>query len=209
MQFANYPEFRIAVQRMIDGDDVGTTFSLDTVDMLVALGESRVYHGTPITPGLRASSMQAALTGTVSSNAVSLPSDCLSLEIVWFDPEKPLNVTTESDLRAKSRWNSGGDVREYAQSGEALIFGPEAADGAAIGGRYFKRPADIKGGLHGTFNRYPELYLFGALAESAPFLGQDSRLPMWEMMFARWLGQANTIERNRAFDGARLRQKAR
>lgn len=210
MQFSNYTDFRTWVLKMIDGDDANTgSLAQDTLDLLIAMGESRVYQGTAQIGGLRASSMQTALTGAVAANAVPLPTDCLSLEIVWFDPEKPLEAVSESDLRDRSRWNRGGDVRQYAQSGDTLIFAPEAVNGAEIGGRYYQRPDDIADGLHATFNRYPEVYLFGALAESAPFLGDDSRLPMWEMLFGKWLMRANETERNRAYSGSRLVQKAR
>lgn len=211
MQFANYTAFRTAVLKMIDGDDVATaTFSVETLDLLIALGEQLVYVGDDERPGLRASSMQASLSGTTASNAVPLPSDCLALEVVWFDPTKPLDATSESELRDKSRWNHGGDVRQYAQAGDSLIFAPDAANGLAIGGRYFKRPADIKtGGLNATFNRYPELFLYAALAESAPFLGEDSRLPLWKKLYAGRLAGANRVERTRAYEGSRLTQKVR
>lgn len=40
MQFANYTDFRTAVIRMIDGDDVGSgSLSAGTVDLLVSLGD--------------------------------------------------------------------------------------------------------------------------------------------------------------------------
>ena len=207
MQFANYNEFRIAVLKMIDGDNVSTTFSLETLDLLIALGETRVYQGVPGHSGLRASTMQQPLSGTVASNAVALPAACLGLEIVWFDSTKPLAAMSESDLREKDR--RGGDVREYAQAGESLIFSPAAGDGQTLGGRFYQRPADLKAGLHSTFNRYPELFLFAALAESAPFLGEDSRIPMWEANFIRWLDGANKIERNKSADGSRLTQRVR
>lgn len=210
MQFSNYPEFRTAVLKMIDGDDVSTTFSIETLDLLIALGESRVYLGDDERQGLRASTMQAALSGSTLSNAVALPTDCLALEIVWFDPERPLEAVSEAEIRSKTRWNHGGDVRQYAQAGTSLIFAPDVADGQAIGGRYYQRPTDIKtGGLNATFDRYPELFLFGALAESAPFLGEDKRIPMWKKLFAGWLDSANRTERTRAYEGSRLRQKVR
>jgi hypothetical protein len=214
MQFSNYADFRTAVLKMIDGDEVSTTFSIDTLDLLIALGESRVYNGIEAAPGvmgiggLRASTMQQALTGTVSANAVAIPDRCLDLEIVWFDPTKPLDAMSESDLRAKDR--RGGDVREYAQAGESLIFSPAASDGAAIGGRFYARPADIKtGGLNATFNRYPEVFMFGALMEAAPFLGEDARIPVWEKLFRSWLTSANRTERTRVAAGSRLTQKVR
>ena len=210
MQFANYSDFRTAVLTMIDGDDSSGSIKNSTLDLLIALGESRVYAGDMAESGLRASTMVADLTGTVADNAVALPSDCIALDAVWFDDGKPLEAVSESDLRSRLRYTSGGDARRYAMAGDTLIFSPSVEDGAAIGGRYYQRPDDIKdGGLHATFNRYPETFLFGALCEAAPFIGEDSRMPVWKQLFGEWLMRANRTERHRAFDGSKLSMKAR
>src|ERR1044072_2985337 len=110
MQFANYTDFRAAVLKMIDGDDVSTTFSIDTLDLLIALGESRVYRGIDGLQGLRASTVQAPLTGSTTGNALALPADILELESVWFDPARPLEAVSELEIRSKAAWNHGGDV---------------------------------------------------------------------------------------------------
>ena len=87
---------------MIDGDDTGSgSIAQTTLDLLIALGESRVYAGDSAESGLRASTMQADLTGTVAGNAVAIPDDCLALEIVWLDDGKPLEAVNESDLRKR------------------------------------------------------------------------------------------------------------
>lgn len=210
MQFANYSEYRTAVLKLIDGDDANSgALAQDTLDLMIALGESRVYNGDGQMPGLRASSMQAALIGTVTSNAVALPADCLDLEIVWFDPARPLEAVSESDLRDRALWNHGGDVRQYAQAGDTLIFAPTAEDGTAVGGRYYKRPADLKLGLHSTFTRYPETFIYAALSEAAVFIGDDQRLPIWRGLYEEWLGAANRVERSRVMAGSRLAVKSR
>lgn len=208
--FANYSDFRTGVLKLIDGDDANSgALNQDTLDLLIALGEARVYNGDGQVDGLRASTMQAPLTGTVASNAVALPADLLALEIVWFDPERPLEAVPEREMRGIARWNHGGNVRQYAQSGDTLIFAPTAEDGATLGGRYYQKPAAISAGLHSTFNRYPEVYLYGALAEAAVFIGDDQRIPVWEALFQRWMGAAQSLERNRAYDGSRLRVRVR
>lgn len=210
MNFANYSDFRVAVLKLIDGSDqVGNSINIDTADLLIAMGETKVYQGTSTQSGLRASTMQAPLALSVASNAATLPADCLELEIVWISPDAPLEAVSEAELRSKAKWNHGGDARQYAQAGGSLIFGPDVANGTTIAGRYYQRPADIKTGLHSTFNRYPEVYLFAALAEAAPFVGDDPRIPMWEAKAGEWLARANMIERNKAYEGSRLRQKAR
>lgn len=207
MQFANYPEFRIAVLKMIDGDEVGTSFSLETLDLLIALGETRVYLGDQSVQGLRTRDMDAALSLTVTANAAPLPTDCLELKRVQFSGEKPVDYISQDEILRRIDCGGGGASRYYSQQGNALIFYPEAS--GTVGGRYYQRLPDIKtGGLHATFNRYPEVFLYAALAESAPFLGEDARLPLWKTIWGSSMNSANATERNLAERGGRLVQRA-
>lgn len=203
MAFANYAAFRTAVLKLIDGDNVNSqSIDQDTLDLLIQLGEARVYRE------LRCSAMEAPLSVTVAGGEAAIPDDLIELKIAWFDPDQPLEIVSETDLRKRSR--SGGDVRQVAQAGESLIFLPAATDGQVLEGRYYQRPADLKTGpLPATFTRYGEVYLYAALAESAPFIGDDDRIPMWNATYQAWLDSANTQERNRVYSGSRLRQKAR
>lgn len=207
MAYTDYNAFRSSVVLMIDGDEIPSTLSPATIDLMVTLGEALVYYGDESgLPPLRASSMQADLSETAADNAVAIPDDCLELAIVWIDPDKPLQCVPEEDLRRGQR---SGQVRKYAQAGDSIIFSPAVEDGTEVAGRYFAKPAPIKDGLHATFNRYPELYLYAALYASAPFLGFDKRIPVWQNYYRSLLKQAQTTERNRAYSGSRLRQVAR
>jgi hypothetical protein len=50
---------------------------------------------------------------------------------------------------------------------------------------------------NGLFLRHPDLYLYGALVESAPFYEHDSRLPLWKDRFDSAVDEIN-LERERA-----------
>lgn len=50
---------------------------------------------------------------------------------------------------------------------------------------------------NGLFLRHPDLYLYGALVESAPFYEHDERLQMWQARYDRAVSEIN-IERERA-----------
>ena len=43
---------------------------------------------------------------------------------------------------------------------------------------------------------YPDIYLYSALAESAPFLMQDERLDVWAKLYKEALKIANTSSEN-------------
>ena len=203
MNFATYQDFRVALQTLIDGDDLLSEIAPETLDLIIGLGEVRVYRD------LRASTMETALAQVVTANAAPLPANCLALGIVWFDPTKLLEIVSESDLRSRMTALSGGTPRKCAQAGETVIFSPTAANAATLAGRYYARPVDLKTALNTTFARYPELFLYASLCESAPFLGEQERLPVWETTLARLMGSAMSQENNRVFSGSQLRQVAR
>ena len=201
MQFTNYSDFRAAVLRMIDGDDVSTTFSTDTLDLLIAMGEQRLYRE------VRASVQDVALSVAVASNTAALPADCLELKHLYFDAKYPVEILPMDRLRELIGHGGGGNAVFAALEGDALTFWP--AQTGTLLGRYWKKFADIKtGGLNALFNRYPELFLYAAIAESAPFLGEDDRVPLWERKYAQLLATANRDERWRAMAGP-LRVRAR
>jgi hypothetical protein len=215
MAYANYNEFRGAVLLMVDGDEVQSVIQPQTIDLMISLGEALVHYGTEVGPEglplgpLRASSMESALAETVTDNAASIPPDCLELSITWLDDGTPLDVVSETDLRKRLPYIGGGTTRKLAQAGDTVIFSPAASDGSILGGRYYAKPPALKDELHATFHRYPEIYMYAALYSSAPFLGFDRRIAVWQSYYTRLLAQANSQERQRVYSASRLRQVAR
>ena len=212
MQFADYNAYRVAVGNLIEGDDTGGTFSVNTLDLLIGLGEARVVHGDAQTPGLRASTMVTPLSATVTSNAATLPADLLELKEVRFSGKKPLDIIPLDRLRAYEAGASstGADVQFCAQDGDTLRFWP-AATGTVLGS-YYAKPEPLETVTWAdatTFARYPELYIFAALIESAPFLGMDNRMPMWDAKFRSLADGANHSEGMRVYGGSPLRVRAR
>lgn len=207
MNFANYADFRSAVIRMIDGDDVSTSLHTDTIDLLIALGESRVYHGDDAVSGLRTRDMEAPLSLAVTGNTATLPTDCIEIKRVQFSGEPPLEYLPPDDLLTRLENGGGGQPRYYTLVGSTLTFYPAAS--GTVSGRYFARLFDIKTGTNALFNRYPECFLFAALAEAAPFIGEDARLPMWKALWAGWMNSASRTERLQASAGSPLTARTR
>lgn len=210
MNFADYDAYRVAVRNMMEGDDTSQfTFSANTIDLIIGLGEQRVYNGDEQTPGLRASTMLADLSETVTANVADLPEDLLELHEVRFSGEKPLDIVPLDRLRRLSDdYAGGGNVRYAAQVGDTLTFWPTAS-GTVIGS-YYAKPAPLETGTWAdqtTFARYPEVFLFAALVESAPLIGEDSRIPVWETKYRQAMAAAQRSERARVYGGGRLRTR--
>jgi hypothetical protein len=212
MQFADYNAFRVAVQKLIEGDDTNGTFSVNTLDLIIGLGEERVYHGDAKTPGLRASTMLADLSAAVSSNAASLPANLLELKEVRFSGKPSLDVIPLDRLRAMEAAGdgAGADTRYVAQDGDTLRFWPTAA-GTALG-RYYAKPAALESVTWAdatTFARYPQLFLYAALYEGAVFLGMTDKMPLWELKYRDLAEGANHSERMRVYGGGPLKVRTR
>lgn len=216
MNFATYADFRTSVLKMIDGDDTNSVaLSQSTLDLLIAMGEQAVYYGMTgvqsVLPPLRCAEMEAPLAITATGNVAQLPADCLELIRVQVSGEYPMDyVAEEGQLRLLKAGGGSGASRKYTQQGLNLLFFPAITDGTVVAGRYYKKAADISSGtLNAAFNRYPDLWLYAALAESAPFIGEDGRLPMWKTQYAGRLMAALANERQRFTHGSRLTQVAR
>lgn len=161
-------------------------------------------------PGLRCGDMATDLALTVAGNAAALPVDCLELIRVQQDGQYPMDYVAEEGMLRLLKVGGSGTARMYTQQGRDLAFYPALDDGATVGGRYYKQFPDIsQGTLNAAFNRYPDLWLYAALAESAPFLGEDARLPLWKGLYRGRLLAALATERNRAHSGSRLSVRTR
>jgi hypothetical protein len=205
MTFADYPAFRVALQWLIEGDELTDTFSTDVLDLIVGLGEQRVYRD------LRASTMLADLSVAVSANAATLPAGLLALKEVRFSGERPLEILPLDRLRTlEADGTSTGDARFCAQDGDTLRFWPEAS--GTVLGRYYARPADLKTVTWAqatTFARYPEVFIYASLVEAVPFLGMADKLPVWEGKYQQALANAQQDERVRVLSGGPLRMRTR
>lgn len=205
--FSNYPAFRRALQQLIDGDDVSpSNISPQTLDLFVAMGERRVYRD------VRSSAQDALMTLTVTGNSAPLPIDCIELRSVYFPTRVPLRYMAYEQLQARLQIEQQVSSKPvwYSFEGDNLIFYPTQADGTVILGRYYKRFCSIvTEGLTGNtyFERYPDLWLYAALMESAPFIGEVTRLPQWQQTYLSIAEAAGEYETRRYTRGSKLQTR--
>lgn len=78
-----------------------------------------------------------------------------------------------------------GAPRRYALVGGAFRFHPAPDRAYAVELCYQARlsPLSAANGANWLSIRHPDVYLYGALLQSAPFLGEDARAPTWSALF--------------------------
>jgi hypothetical protein len=205
MNFSNYADFRNKVQVQFDGDDISTSdLSVDVLDTIIGAGEQRIYRD------LRSSTQDAPLSLTITSNVATLPADFLELRgapyvakwgVAIYAPWEALQ--NQIQLGA----NTAPNPVYYTFEGDTMIFYPALATGIVVTGRYYKRFADISTGLNALFTRHSDVFLYASLAASAPFLGELTRLPIWEQTYTGLVQAANEQERRRVTRGSKLQTR--
>ena len=192
---------------MFDGDDVSTSdISGDVLDLIISAGEQRIYRE------LRSSTQELGLSITTTNNLAPLPSDFLEMKgspylgsnkatanfMPWQQLQDRIQLT-QATFTQSPYW--------YSFQSDQMLFYPLQPDGTVVIGTYYKRFADISTGLNALFNRHPDVFLYASLAECAPFLGEMTRLPIWEKKYTDLIEAANEQERRRITRGSKLQTR--
>lgn len=206
MNFSSYSDFRAKFLQMFDGDDISQSdISVAVLDTIIGAGEQRVYRD------LRSSTQDTALNLTTTNNLAALPSDFLELRGAPYVALKacatyaPWEAVNNAIQLQDTSVIVSNPVR-YTFQGDNLLFFPAQANGTAITGQYYKRFADLSTGLNALFTRHPDVFLYAALAESGPFIG-DSRTQIWEQKYVSLVAAANEQERRRVTRGSKLQTR--
>jgi hypothetical protein len=82
--------------------------------------------------------------------------------------------------------------RYYTIAGSKFYFSPAPDTGYQARLRYRSRLSKLaEVGTNWLLEEHPDAYLYGALAQTAPFLKDDERLPMWLARFDQLIDEIN------------------
>lgn len=181
MSLTNYGELKTAVESWLNRDDSVTTA---VIPDLITLATVRINRDLA---GVRERAQQS-----ISTEYSSFVSPIGGLEQISLDGYGPLEVTTMDRLDYLSGVYGGSTGRPlYACVLPAVEGGcvvrvmpvPDATYTANI--LYAPLYARFVGDTdtNDILTNHPDLYLFGALSESAPFLKDDERVALWDKKY--------------------------
>ena len=182
MSIANYGDLKTAVASYLNRSDL-TSYIPD----FIRLGERRISYGSdmpnPSVP-VRIPAMQNQTTGTISSSTIAFPTGFLEPIVVaavsgsetWtLDYASPQAFTLLS--------NDAGEPTVYTYLGNSIqTAGTGAADYSLD---YYKAFTALSADADTNWllTNAPDVYLFAALVESAPFIGDMEMIVAWSGMY--------------------------
>lgn len=201
MAITTYNELKTSITAFLDVTAADLT---SVIDDLVTVGEKRIFREC------RTRDMEEALSATISSGTIALPSGYVELKYARIDgtPSQPLERrSAESLYEMYPMRSSEGKPKFIAREASTFIFGPYADSDYTVKGVYYKRLTAVSSSVNALFTANPDLYLFACLAESEIVIGRDSRIAIWEAKYNKILADVNGEDRREQASGSTLRMR--
>lgn len=197
MALSSYSDLQAATADFLNRSDL--TAAIPT---FIALTEAQMNRRLLLDGPVRAMMTKTPVTYSAEYNAV--PADFMGIRSLYLIGSQTLQIKpceVEQITEKKSNTtDQTGDPDVVAVVGQQFQLFP--APQSALSGElvYWQRiPAlSVSNTTNWLLTLHPDAYLYGALLQSAPYLKNDERIPVWESAFAQILSDivaADKIER--------------
>jgi hypothetical protein len=197
MAITTYAELQTAVS-----DWLHRTNLTARVPDFIRLAEATINRRLQIYP----KEITVSLSPDVGTRLIPLPSDYGSPIALWNDyisPRQEVEATTVDQLPVNE--SVSGPPRYWAIDGANIALNIMADQNYPLQFCYVQNIyLSDSTPTNSIFAAHPDLYLYGALAQSAPYTRDDARLPMWKSEFERALREV-AAEASRSRGVATLR----
>ena len=203
MALANYADLQSSVGSWLHRSDLAAN-----IPDFILLAEERIARELRV----RKQVVNTTIPTVAGTQTITLPTDFIELEnitVIGVNPPRQLHVVTPEimDEKFPAGYITGMPV-VYALIGDTIQLGPTPDAVYSIGMDYYKRFDIASTDTNWLLTNHPSLYLFGALAEAAPFLQNDERAPMWDAKFVAAMSSLNESDDSALRSGSAMRVRA-
>ena len=196
MGLATYSDLKASVADWLHREDLSAAIT-DFVTLAEARINNELFCQQQIT--------STTLTTTAGVATVALPTDWLRLvRLAVSGQYNALDFQSPTQFASMYAGTTTGIPVHYTIEDDSLVLGPTPSDAYSIALTYYAAVPALSDSAttNWLLTKWPNVYLFGALCESAPYTGDDSRLQMWEARFQQALNAARKFDQAARFSGA-------
>ena len=121
----------------------------------------------------------------------------------------PISRDAMADKRASAEDISGTPMYYTHADGQFQLYPTPSADTDFELLYYQKIPSLISNADNWLLLEAPDVYLYGALLHSAPYLAEDERVAIWAQMYSAAVARLNEASESARYSGSGLRLKIR
>lgn len=202
MPFATYSDLQTAIGDWLNRGDLGAV-----IPSFITLAESYFDKN------LRAREMWTTVQIDAVDGSAPLPADMAELATVrsvtrdnrkleYVSPREAIDIESTDRTRP---------LDYYTIAGGSLRLVPRMTGTESIQIDYYARIPRLGAGTPSNWLlvRAPEMYLYGALVQSAPYLKDDARVATWADLLQRSLDDMRIDDERAEFSGSTLRIRSR
>jgi hypothetical protein len=160
---------------------------LKRADLTSNIPDFVVLAESKINKGLRVRQMETTMATVMASGVIAVPTNYVALKDAYISSTTPYGdlARKTAEFVYEKYPNRVADKQPIyiAREGNNFIFGPYPDANYTVTFVYYNRLGALVNGPNTVYTSYPGLWLFGALAEAAPFLRNDSRVALWQAKF--------------------------
>lgn len=197
MAIVDYPTLQSAI-----GDWLNRSDLVARIPDFITLAEADLNRS------LRVRSMIVRATASISAQFTPLPADFLKMEILQLDSSTPfpqeLVFKTPEQMRLERRrlYNLPGQPEIYSTLGKLLEVAPSPDLTYTADMAYYQKIPPLSNGVNWLICEDPDLYLYGSLMHSAPYLKDDDRVQIWTAGYDRLLARIQQADEDAKFSGS-------
>jgi len=206
MALDTYANLKTEIASFLNRDDL--TAQIDT---FIDLAETRHARDLRIR---EMETVDTSITTVAGTQSYDLPTGYLELRYAMLQtsPYTMLQYMSPADFfRVYNAGEGSGMPVYYTIVGKKIYLGhePDSANVLELG--FFKRPTALSDSntTNDLLTEFPDLYLYGSLAETSPFLMQDERLAVWSSLYKEGVRTANESAQRGRVSAAPLQMSAR
>jgi hypothetical protein len=176
--FNSYSDLKTQIANYLARSDL-----TDKIPTFIELAEIRLNRDLR----LRQTLQNSTYTMTAGNKLVPVPADFLEMKEQHINTNPITNLTFQSTsvFYRNGLVNTSGKPVYYTQVARDFAYAPTPDSAYVVEMTYYKKPTIMSD--TNPSNEYltycPDLLLYGALAESAPYLMDDARLTTWQTMY--------------------------
>lgn len=203
MALSNYSQLKSSVADWLNRTDL-TTAIVDFITLAEAQFNKEI----------RNRKMIKRATATIDSQYSAVPSDWLQTVdfVIESNPIVTLEFVTNEKLdKLRETYTSSGTPKFYTIVGQELEVLP-VPDSATLTGEitYYSKIPNLTdtATTNWLLNSNPDIYLYGTLLQSAPYLVDDSRIPVWAGLYQKLVKDLEIADQKARVGDSTLRMKA-
>jgi hypothetical protein len=204
MALNSYSALRASIADWLNRDDLTAT-----IPDFISLAEAQIERRLPVQKRTQRS------TATIGTQFSALPSDFVSaksLVLTSTAPVQQLVFLTEDELDSKKTlYRTTGKPLYFALVGNQIEVLPPPDTGYTAELTYVATLAKLSDANTSNWllERHPDVYLYGALLQAAPYLRDDERVALWTPLYGQAIEDMVVQNERAAFSQGRMAMTVR